>query len=246
MTLERVIPLCLRLCSCLCLCLCFCLIWTPSSFADDPDSEQNPVTGCIETVSSYWNGTDFDLQLTIDRGALPPLTYEIISGGPDDSDPQIAIAGDGAAWFAWTRDASTNEVRARGRLADGEFGPVLLVSDSSESSSNPTIALDGATVRIVYEIAGSGSTSVAVAAIDDEPDPIGQRTIVGTTTWTGALDARIHVEAGHTWLTFVHDADELGWSELIDGSWSGVEYESLGTSDVESARAAIRDGVLGL
>ena len=228
-------------------CLTICLaLWCACFAGDPPDSEINPQTGLIETVTTVWNGSNHDVALTIDRDELPPISGEIVTGPAEDIDPRIAIDASGAATVVWTRDGSVGEIRARRRTSAG-WGSEQLVSDASEDSRNPEIVVDGSVARVVYEIDDSTAKSVAVGVIGDEPDPFGQRTIVATDAWTEDLDARIHARAGHVWITWVHDSSLVGWSELKgDGSWSAADYRGYSTGDTDSTYGVIRDVVLGL
>ena len=208
-------------------CLALLLAFSGTCLADDPpDSEVNPQTGFIETVTTIWDGSNHAVRLTIDRGALPSVTAQVATGTTDELGPRIAIASSGKVSVVWTRDGSTGQVLVRARTPSG-WGSNRLVSDSSENSRNPELVYDGAATRVVYEIHGASSKSVAVSIIGDEPDPIGTRKIVATGAWTGDLDARIQAEAGHVWVTWVHDGSEVGWSELTgSGAWTTAAYET--------------------
>jgi hypothetical protein len=213
------------------------------SLADEPDSALNPVTGYIETVTAEWNGTDHDITLTVDRGELPPLTYDVLPDSTEDVGPRLAIAETGAVCVVWTRDAATDAIHLRRRSAGGSWGTVEVLSEASESSRNPEVLVDGETTRVVYEIEGSTTQSVAAVAIDDEPDPIGMRTIVATTSSTLLLDARIQAAGGHVWISWVQ-ANEVGWVELASGSWTSPSFEGYEEGDEEGARDRVKEAVL--
>jgi len=219
------------------------LLLTIPAHADDPDSEIDPTTGYIETVSQHWNGNDNDIRLTTDRTPLEPLSVDVCDGSTQDIGPRVAITSSGALWVVWTRDASIDQIHARGRESLGFWGDILLASYANENSRNPEVLVDGAAVRIVYEIAGTSTQSVAVVSLEDDPDPLTARTIVASTSSMGTLDTRIHREAGHLWITWVDD-DDVAWSELASGSWASPSYEAIGGGGAAAARSEIRELVL--
>jgi hypothetical protein len=228
-------------------CLALLLALSGTCLADDPpDSEVNPQTGFIETVTTVWNGSSHDVGLTIDRGALPPLTAAVAAGSTDDLDPRVAIAASGEVSVTWTRDGSMGQVFVRARTA-ATWGLDQLVSDPSEDSRNPELVYYGSAPALVYEIHGETTKSVAVSIIGDEPDPFGARSILASTAWSGDIDARVQTADGHLWVTWIQDDSEVGWSELDgSGSWTTAAYQSYSADDTDSARSTIREAVLGL
>lgn len=217
---------------------------TAPTFAGDPDSVLDPATGYIETASAWWNGTDQDIHLTTDRGVLSPVSVAVFDGTTEDFDPRIALTSSGALWVVWNHEAATDQVLLRGRSNLGVWGDVLLVSNAEETSSNAEILSDGDVTLLVYEVEDASSQSVAVVSIQDEPDPIGPRSIVATTSWSGSLDVRLHADSGHAWVTWIDD-DKVGWSELSSGSWDAPSSEEIVEGDSEGARERVRATVLG-
>ena len=105
--------------------------------ADAPDSALNPATGYIETVHAEWNGSDHDVELTIDRGWLGPLTHSVLPGPTEDVGPRLSISSAGAVTTVWTRDDATDQVLAR-LTVDGSVPDVAcLVIPGFSRPNNP-------------------------------------------------------------------------------------------------------------
>jgi hypothetical protein len=228
---------------------CFALVLACSSvcLADEPpDSKVNPQTGLIETVYSVTNGSLHGIRLTVDRDALASVTTAVADGTADELGPRIAIASTGDASVVWTEAGETAQVQVRTR-SSSRWGEVRLVSDPDENSRSPEIVQADSFTWVVYQIDGTSTTSVAVSAIGDEPDPVRARTIVTDASSAGDIDARIQAEAGHVWVTWIDDGSQVGWSELdAEGSWTSPAYQDYSQSDIDSARVGIRQDVLGL
>ena len=217
--------------------------------ADPPDSEVNPVSGYIESVYSAWENTDFNISHVTDPGDEQPIEVVIVSGHPsDDLGARIEISSAGDTWVVWWRDAATDQVLIRKRTySDDSWSSERLVSDSGESSRNPEIVHDGSDAWVAYEFDDAGGTSVAANVINDEPDPIPDHTVVGTTSYSGDVDVLIQAESGNIWVSWVDSTSDVGWSEYdySTASWGAPQYESYANDDVEAARARIRTTVLG-
>lgn len=213
-----------------------------------PDSTVNPQTGFIETVDARWSGVNWEIRRSVDPGPGQSITNEdVCIDSNDDVDPRLDISAAGNTWVTWWRDLSTDQVHIRKHtLATKTWGSDRLISSENEDSHNPEIAYDGTSPWVAYEVHGASSQSIAVGIISDEPDPIGVRTILRTTSYSGDADVDIHAEGGHLWVTWVDSGSHVGWSEHDANGWSVPSYESYSGSSVAAARSSIRAAVLGL
>jgi hypothetical protein len=127
---------------------------------------------------------------------------------------------------------------------NGTLGTERLASDPDEDSRNPDLVLFGIPY-LLYEIHGGSAIGVAVQAILDEPDPIGTRTVLGTSAFSGDVDARIHAAGGHLWATWVDAADSLGFSvfDSAEQKWSDPQFEDVLDEDFQAAREAVEAAV---
>lgn len=215
---------------------------------DTPDSEVNPESGDIETADPFLDGTNQDLRYVIDHGIVVEQDITTIADDAlDDRHPQLTISEDGDAWVVWWRDDSTDEVLVRKRdYSTGSWGNERLVSESAESSRNPAIVHDGNNAWVAFEFDDGADTSIGVAMVIDDPDPIGIRIDVAGTDFTGDVDVMIQAETGKLWVTWVDSSTHVGWVEYdyTLESWSGVSVESYANDTVVDARGRIRTEVL--
>ena len=223
---------------------------------EPPDSQVNPLNCEIHTVSTAPNPerhNDINVEFTIDPGpGLARSTIQITSNARDDLAPKIAIADDGINWVVWWRDASTDHVliRERNYLTE-EWSEEISLSESNESSRNPEIIYDGASPWVVFEIEKQvRGTSIAVVeictVIHDAPEPVGHRHVVDETDWDGEVDARVHYEESHLWITWIHDDSYVGcvFYDYEDMTWSTTAFVPYIAGDVEYAREWIHDFIL--
>jgi hypothetical protein len=225
------------------------LMLGPAFAADPPDSKVNPASGKIETVDALVSESDLLVRHIIDHGQGEPqeVTY-LTNNSVDDLSPKLEINASGDSWVVWWRDAATDQIFYRKRdYSSGNWSSEVALSDSTESSRNPEIVNDGTDAWVAFEFDDIGGTTIVVGIIKDEPDPFGNRTSLGTTTYSGSLDTLIHYKSGNLWVTWIDSADEVGWSQYdyANETWSTVNYESYGDDTVPAARARIRTEVLG-
>lgn len=227
--------------------LLLCLFATGWSLAwDPPDSLVDSRTGLIHTLDSGTSGSSQVIRHTVDPGQGQPTVAEITSGHVDHS-PHLAIDGDSVVHVVWQRDLAADEVRAVAVATDGTPGVERLLSDSSEDSRNPDIVLLGSTPWVAYEIHGGGAVALAVQTILDDPDPIGPRVVVGTTSFSGDADVRIHVSEGHLWTTWMDAADDLAYAVFDAGTqtWAAPAHQKVVEGDVGLALKDVEGTVLG-
>lgn len=216
--------------------------------ADPPASKVNPKSGLIEIADSVWSSNNYDIRHTIDHGHQAPETFTVSSNSLDDRRPNLTIAASGDTWVTWWRDDSTDKVLARKRTyATSTWGSERLVSNTGESSRSPAITFDGSKAWVFYQFVSGSNASLAVGVINDEPDPIGMRDVVATTSYTGTVDPDIQAESGHLWASWVDSASYVGWSEYDYASqtWDSPSYQSYSGGTVAGARDTIRSTVLG-
>jgi hypothetical protein len=217
------------------------------TLSDPPASAVNPQSGDIEIADPTWSGTSRDIDYVIDAGnGQWPEVYTVTDNPLDDHRPQLVIAPNGDAWVTWWRDDSTDRVLVRKRhFSDGSWDNERVLSDSGESSSGPTIAHDGTDAWVAYEFDDQSSTGIAVAITVDDPDPVGIRTVLATSEFSGAVDVAIHAAQGRLWTTWVDSATAVAWAEYdyASDTWGLPAFESYALDTVEDALDRIRSAV---
>ena len=168
-----------------------------------------------------------------------------ITSGHDDRCPHLAIDENSVVRVVWEREEAADQIRALTIEADGSPGSERLLSDPGEDCRNPVLALDGSLPWVAYEIHGGSTVAVAVQTITDDPDPIGPRIVIGTTTVSGNADVRIHAVEGHLWATWLDRADVLAYSAYDPSEgWSGVAYQEVPDGEMATARERVEADVL--
>ncbi len=215
---------------------------------DLPDSELNPLSRNIETAIPQLAGSNQDIRYAIDPGiGSLAVSYSVTVHPLDDRNPRLTIAANGDAWVVWWRDDAIDKVLYRKRsFSDGSWSSERTLSLAGESSRNPVAVHDGANTWVVYEYTSGGFKHIAVNITIDEPDPIGCRTPVADTDFTGDIQALVHAESGHLWVTWVDGPTYVGYSvyNYASHTWSAPAFESYATDSVNAARGRIRAAVL--
>ena len=228
--------------------LVFCMAAFPAAASDPPDCELNPVSGNIETTDSVLVVGEYEVRHVINLGeGYKRESLIITSTDQDDNAPRLAITDAGDSWVVWWRDDGTDEVLIRKRdYSESAWWDEKLISIKNESSRNPEIAYDGSDIWVVYELDDAGDTSIGVKAIFDDQNPVGNRLIVGTTTYSEDLDTQIHANSSHLWVTWGDSAAYVAWTEYdyTAEDWGSVEYEDYSNDSVEDARDRIGNGIL--
>lgn len=211
------------------------------------DSRVNPGTGFIETVESFWNGTDHDVRHIEDPGPGSGTITVLADGSDPELDPRIEIDPAKDTWVVYWRDASTPEVLLRRHdYSAGTWGPERVVSDTSISSSRPVVAIFDSEPWAAYEETVGGTSWIEVGIIQDEADPINSVSSLGSTTYSSPRDVKLHSEAGNLWATWIDSATDVAWAEYdpTSESWSSSTLESYASDSVGLARKRIRLTVL--
>ena len=217
------------------------------SALDPPASTVNPLNGYIETADTLSQGGTYNIRHAANPGGGEPMVVTMVSTDTaDEYGARIVNNPAGDTYVAWWRDLATDEVRIRTRnQATGSWGSATQVSDSGTGSRKPELVHDGDDLWVAFEgDGGPGEVDIIVRTIRDDPVPV---LILGTTTFTGDIDIRMHLETGHFWISWVDDDCAVGWSEY-DGtseSWSVAAYESCDSDSVGDARGRIRTELLG-
>ncbi len=219
---------------------------TPTLAGDPPDSQLDPQTGLIHTLDSRTSGSSEVIRHILDPGLGQPTVIEITSGHADHS-PHLAIGDASVVEVVWQRELAADEIRAVALRADGTLGAERLLSEAWEDSRNPDIVLCGAVPWVAYEIHGGAGVAVAVQTIVDDPDPIGPRIVVGTTSFSGDADVRIHASHGHLWTTWMDAADDLAYAvfDAATQTWATPAYQEVAEGDVATALKEVEGVVLG-
>ena len=224
--------------------------WAVTPNLDPPDSQENVVSGAIETADTPWSGTNYDIRHVTAAGAGHPQVITTLSNDShNDFGAHLAISSvNGDSWVAWWRDLTTDQVLVRKRnQATGAWASERVQSVSSEGSRRPSLAFDGSHAWIAYEATGTGGATILKAkVIDDDPAPFLAATVVATTAYTGTVQARIQAESGRVWLNWVDSATEVGWCRYDSGTaaWAAPAFESYASDSVDAAEERIRSSVL--
>ncbi|RMG44444.1 MAG: hypothetical protein D6718_10095 [Acidobacteria bacterium] len=221
--------------------------------ASPPDSEINPATGKIETVDTVSVGGIEQVRHSVDSGHGHPESARLLtSSGAACHDPRIAITGSGETYVVWWEEGAVPQVRYRRRGGSPDsWSAENRIGEPGEPAINPEIAWDGTSMWVAYEIdlsgGGAGSILIAASGGGDSADPFPDRSIIGTTHYTGDRDTMIDSEAGEVWVSWVDSDSQLGWSryDRTLGSWTPVAYEPYdGPDGIAAARERIREQVL--
>jgi hypothetical protein len=214
--------------------------------SDPPDSAINPKSNNIEIADPVWAGSNQDIDYVVNTGSALQ-TQTVTDHSLDDREPRLVIASNGDAWVTWWRDDTEDKILIRKRhYSDGSWNDERVLSSSGESSHGSVIADDGSDRWVAYVFGNGTNASIAVSLVIDEPDPIGIRAVVATTTHSDP-DVTIDAESGNLWVSWVDSSADVGWVEYdyTAESWSGASYESYAQDSVKHARDRIRDHVLG-
>lgn len=230
-------------------CLAACVsVVAPAALADElPHSRVHPLTGDVETVESYDDGTgDLDVRHVRDDGANPPVSVDVAAGARDELGARIEIDASGRTLVLFWRDVDDGAVLLRRYDPAVDKWSVEYALSGAGGGSRPETADDGTDIWFVFEEPLPGATEIVVGVIDESPDPL-SNVALDSTAWTGGdVDPRVHAEAGHVWVTWVDDTDDVGWSvrDAGTGAWSASAFEDSSADSVALARKRIRDSIV--
>ena len=195
---------------------------------------------------SYWDGTDFEIAYSEWNGSAWTAPVMLTENAVDDLNPKIALDTGGRPIITWWRAGSEPAVFSIRRTSGSVWEAESQVSQAGEAARTPAIAVppDGHP-RYGYEIK-SGSTRQVVVSRDNRvqpEDPPGTTPeIVATTPYTGDTNPIVETRGSRTWVTWVHSATQVGWSELVNGAWGLPDFEPYsGPDDIEAARFRIKN-----
>jgi hypothetical protein len=218
---------------------------------DIPDSQENGVSGVIETADTPWSGTSYDIRHVSAAGAGHPQVITTVSNDiHNDLGARLVIDSvNGDSWVAWWRDLAVDQVIVRKRnQATGAWSSERVQSVATEGSRHPSVAFDGSRAWIAYEVTDTliGGTILKVKAIEDDPAPFALASAVATTLNPGFVHGHLEADSGHLWLTWVDSDLEVGWSQLdaVSQTWTAPAYESHVLDTEDDARERIRASVL--
>lgn len=179
-------------------------------------------------------------------GSSWATTVTLSHQGSNTSSPSLAIDSSGKRAITWETADSTAAIALSTLVSSGgSWSTAVVVSETSESSRAPSVAMLDSTTYIAYEVVPTSGGRLVKVAKTDSSGGI-PRTLVRATGNGGALKIKIHQESGHLWMEWIDAAGTLGWSECIDGSWTSAAYayfESDG--EIPATRDAIRTQVVG-
>ena len=189
--------------------------------------------GNFEIALMEWEGTSW--------GARVLLTDNTV----DDRLPKVCIDGEGQPVLAWWRDGGTPSIWMSRRRASGTWDNESQVSSLDEEASHPSLAVlpDGSTL-IAYESSGPERAIVIAKAEPGFPGitPVFVREAVATTDYERELMPEVALRGATVWVSWIHNDTQIGWSRLLDGSWTSPEFESLnGVGDIQAARFRIKN-----
>ena len=212
--------------------------------SDPPDTMSNPITGDLETVDSYIDGSNYEVRHTITPSSGPTTSVKLSNTNLDDESPRIFITSTGKTFVVWHED--NGDALVRSRDSNGVWSSLETLNDVNETASSPEITGDHTgEVWTVFE--ESPSTQIIVRAIADGPDPIDWlRFEIGSSSYIGDLDSQIHHNALSLWVTWIDSNSDVAWSEYdyISETWSSVSFEDYSADSVQEARDRIETMVL--
>ncbi|ANM30648.1 hypothetical protein ABI59_15295 [Acidobacteria bacterium Mor1] len=222
------------------------LLMAPA-LASSIDSFINPSTSNVEVVDSVLLSGDYEIRHVIDLGQGNYETTYLTANGDDELEPRIVIESDGTVRIVYWRDLTTPDALVVSYDPVAESWSAERTLNGSAGGKAPELAYDGTDSWFVFETGESAGSSVDVGIIAEEPDPI-NTVRLGTNDGSTAADPIIVAESGSLWVTWVDDGTYVAWSEYdsANDSWSTAQLEDYSADDVSSARARIRDDVLGL
>ncbi len=225
------------------------LITLAMSTAEDlPSVQVNPVSGSLEIVDEEWSGTHFNIRHVEDPGGGAPLQVSLLSASSDDDrGGRLAILSHGESWATWWRDGTIPRVVYRRRVTStGSWQSEEVISDPLVPSRNPSIAVDGSYVWIAWE-AEVGTSRQILVRRGDGGVPWPDSHLIGSTSFTGALDSMLHTSGGELWVSWVDTNQRVGWSvfDRASSTWTAPLHESYALDSVQAARARIESQVTG-
>jgi hypothetical protein len=225
--------------------------------SDPPDSAINPLSGLVETVDAEYTDSGWYWRHVVDPGDGISRSPKYVRYSSVDPRPRLTISSLGDSWITWQEEDTLGSavLVLRHSSAYNRWSDELVVTDPDLACHDPEITHDGLNAWIAYESRGptSTQTEVSAQAIHEGPDPVSapvasNRTVLSTTVYEGDIDVLIHYQSEHLWVTWVHTASRIGWSEYDYELeiWRPAEYEiyDYETDDVEAARERIAQIVL--
>lgn len=205
---------------------------------------QNPETSVLEAVSSDPNGTAADILYSYFDGSTwsPAVTLSELAKA--DASPVLAFDGDGGRRIVW-QSASDTIVLKTQAAGSSTWTPESTVSHVSETASNPWVVVDGENDYVSFEVLpAEGPRYVVVSKFD--PEGHVERSFEVSSNSSSEVHPQLHTGQGFVWVDWIDSDSTMGFSVLINGAWTSVDFEAYsGTPGVTTARARIAEIVMG-
>jgi hypothetical protein len=203
----------------------------------------NPVSSNLEKVTLTYDGQDFEVVWSEKvSGVWQDVT--LTDNAVSDTCPRLAFFPDGSTGVSWIEDGST--VVYRGRDAAGVWqATTARASSGSGTIGFAWLSVHGNSARVVWAETCSAGQCIVAGGGDPGPWPQSLVTsMIASTAYSGSIGAEVHSDSGHLWAVWVHDGDELGYSEHGASGWGSVLYESYsGPTDIPAAKERVADDV---
>ena len=221
------------------------LTCAPAVHACGPMQATNPTTGNLERVTLHFDGQDYEVRWA-ERVSGVWQEATLTDNSVADTCPRLAFFPDGSSGVSWIEGGTT--IRYLGR--DDSLGwqqSTVTVTSGTAQIDVAWLSVHDNEAHLVWS-AASGSTQTIVAGGTDGPGPwpgLFSPNVLATTTYAGSSAPQVTSESGHLWAVWIHDGDELAYSEHDEtNGWGSVLYESYsGPTDIPAAKERVADDV---
>lgn len=220
-----------------------CLFSTASPAEELPASAIHPVTGNVEVVEAFDEGSSLDVRHIVYENR--EVTEILADTSADERGPKIEIDGSGNRYVVYWTEGSTDDVWLLFYDAAEEDWETPVLLSGTYEGRRPDTARNGSEVWVTYSTDLTGGYAI-VASVWDDNDPF-ITDPVETTTYTGFPDPLVDAVAGEVWVSWIDSATDIAWIVWDSGteSWSSVSLEDYSQDSVEDARDRIEAAVLG-
>lgn len=219
------------------------------------DGDQPPglaigsTTGFPIAVWSVWDGTDFEIVLSLFDGDAWSPREQVTNNSVNDTDPSVTSREDGSTAVVWRSDSLIPRIQYREREPTGTWSPIVDVSDGSQSAAHPVLIANGGRVRVAYIEAGGGGTRfVKVAGGGDEAFPwpsVFEPEVIAITYWNGELAPGLFSAPSGAISIWTDSSTAIGFSRYDGINWSLPQFEPyVGPEDLERARIRAKQRAL--
>jgi len=174
----------------------------------------------------------YDVVVSVHTTAGWSAAQIVADSTENEVDPALALEPDGTLHVVYTVVGQDSRVVHRQAPSDlSTWSAELPVSQPGEEARRPSVAWDGTSLRVAYEVDtfGLGQTPRAIAAARLQ-DGVFESEIVAVSSFLGDLAPRIHCTAARVWVDWTDADHEIAWTRLdLQGAWEPLRYASYDT-----------------